>query len=85
MVLFSPITPEFKVNSSNIFVDTITNPDVAVASDDNFIIVWEEPFQGDNNDKDIKFRRFAPDGTPLDVNDRIELMRNLTKHNRLLL
>lgn len=71
MVLFSPIAPEFKVNSSNIFVNTITNPDVAVASNGNFVIVWEEPFQGDNNDKDIKFRRFAPDGTPLDVNDRI--------------
>lgn len=62
MVLFAPLAPEFKVNSNNITVNTITNPDVGVASNGNFVIVWEEPFQNNNGDKDIKFSIFNSQG-----------------------
>lgn len=68
MVFFTPINEEFKVNNST--SNAITNPDVGVADNGNFVIVWQEAFNNNPNDIDIKFRRFSANGEPLDMDDR---------------
>lgn len=67
---------EFQVNATDITVATVTNPDVGVSANGQFVVVWVEPDAGDSN---IKFRRFAlgfnEDSQlttlPLDDTDRI--------------
>lgn len=68
MVFLTPISQEFKVNNST--SNIITNPDVGVAGNGNFVIVWKEAFDNNPNDIDIKFRRFSAKGEPLDIDDR---------------
>ena len=65
MGLFIAQDSEFRVNTTNINLDVVTNPDVAVADDGSFIVVWQEPFQGDG-DSDIRFRRYSANGDPLE-------------------
>ncbi len=62
MVLFAPIAPEFQVNFSDINVFSFSNPDVGVASNGSFVVVWEEPFADNLGDIDIKFAIFDSDG-----------------------
>ncbi len=71
MVLFAPIAPEFKVNSNNLPLDTLTNPDVGVAANGNFVVVWEErqPVEGNNENIDIKFSIYDSDGDLLHTGD----------------
>ena len=66
MGLFNAQETEFRVNTENRNTDFITNPDVAVANDGSFVVVWEEPFDDSASDIDIFFRRFSADGQPLD-------------------
>ncbi len=46
---------EFQVNAIDITVPTITNPDVGVSANGQFVVVWQDPGAGNS---DIKFRRF---------------------------
>lgn len=61
----SPLGSDFQVNS---FTDSSQGyPDVAVAADGGFMVVWESSQSGgtDSEGRSIQGRRFAADGTPL--------------------
>ncbi|MGK7945594.1 MAG: DUF4214 domain-containing protein [Microcystaceae cyanobacterium] len=66
-----PSNSEFKVNDTTVTVATVTNPDVGVADNGNFVVVWQQPFNNNANDLDVVFRRFDAEGNPLDTDDQI--------------
>jgi hypothetical protein len=57
----TPIGPEFRVNTT--WRLTQTEPDVAIDSAGHFIVVWNT--WTETNDRDVRGRIFASDGTPL--------------------
>jgi len=63
MVFFAPFNDPFKVNNNTITVNAVTQPDVGVDGNGNYIVVWQEPFGNDTNDFDIRGTFFAPDGS----------------------
>jgi hypothetical protein len=63
-----PLGEEFKVNAQTVTTSAVTNPDVAIAPNRDFVVVWQYPYS--DTDTDLKFRRFNADGTPKDSFDR---------------
>jgi hypothetical protein len=45
--------------------------DVSVLSDGSFVVVWEDDSLANGTGIDLRFRRFAADGTALDQTDRV--------------
>ena len=72
-----PIGGEFQVNDYT--TDSQITPDVAVASDDTFVVVWESyGSPGDDvSGASIQGRRFAADGTPIGGQMQVNTLTDL--------
>ncbi|WP_342597644.1 hypothetical protein VKI21_06365 [Cyanobacterium aponinum UTEX 3222] len=65
MVLFAPFNSPFKVNDNTITANAFSRPDVGIDSNGNFVVVWQEPFNNDINDFDIRGTVFDPSGAEI--------------------
>ncbi len=65
MVFFAPLNDPFKINNNTITVNALTQPDVGIDGNGNIVVVWQEPFDNDTNDFDIRGTFFAPDGSQI--------------------
>lgn len=69
MVFFAPFNSPFQVNNNNINVNGVTLPDVGIDANGNYIVVWQEPFNNNLNDFDIRGQVFPPDASQSSVSE----------------